>query len=78
MNILAVGAHPDDIELGCYGAIAKHYNSGDKIFGAIIEGIKLRRKSAQEIVSKADLIKLIDMSNSEQKKWIINRAKDII
>ncbi len=23
-SVLAVGAHPDDIELGCAGALAKH------------------------------------------------------
>ncbi|MCI9141881.1 MAG: hypothetical protein HFH87_04555 [Lachnospiraceae bacterium] len=32
MNILAVGAHGDDIELGCGGSLAKHAAQGDKIF----------------------------------------------
>jgi LmbE family N-acetylglucosaminyl deacetylase len=31
MNILAVGAHPDDIELGCGGALAHHRDHGDAI-----------------------------------------------
>mgnify|MGYP001257182574 CR=1 FL=1 len=31
MNVLAIGAHFDDIELGCGGAIAKHNAQGDKI-----------------------------------------------
>ena len=30
-NVLAVGAHPDDIELGCGGTIAKHNARGDKV-----------------------------------------------
>jgi len=31
MNILAIGAHFDDIELGCGGTIAKHISSGDLV-----------------------------------------------
>ena len=30
-RVLAVGAHPDDIELGCGGALAKHIARGDTI-----------------------------------------------
>lgn len=31
MKILAIGAHPDDIELGCGGTLAKHKRAGDTI-----------------------------------------------
>lgn len=31
-NVLAIGAHFDDIELGCAGALAKHKANGDNIF----------------------------------------------
>ena len=31
-NILVIGAHPDDVELGCGGTIAKHLNLGEKVF----------------------------------------------
>lgn len=31
MNILAIGAHFDDVELGCGGALAKHTSSGDQV-----------------------------------------------
>ena len=30
-RVLAVGAHPDDIELGCAGALIRHVNSGDEV-----------------------------------------------
>lgn len=30
-SVLAVGAHPDDIELGCGGALAKHVAAGDRV-----------------------------------------------
>jgi LmbE family N-acetylglucosaminyl deacetylase len=32
MNVLAVGAHFDDIELGCAGALAKHKADGDRVY----------------------------------------------
>ncbi len=31
MNVLAIGAHFDDIELGCGGALAKHAATGDHV-----------------------------------------------
>lgn len=31
-NVLAIGAHFDDIELGCGGTIAKHIKKGDKVY----------------------------------------------
>ena len=42
MNILAIGAHFDDIELGCGGTIAKHIKKGDKVivFVATTSGFK--------------------------------------
>lgn len=30
-NVLAVGAHSDDIEIGCGGAVAKHVQNGDRV-----------------------------------------------
>ena len=30
-NILAIGAHPDDIEFGCFGTLKKHLNEGDNV-----------------------------------------------
>lgn len=30
-NILAVGAHPDDVEIGCGGAVALHAKKGDNV-----------------------------------------------
>lgn len=32
MNILAIGAHFDDVELGCGGVLAKHVKSGDRVY----------------------------------------------
>ncbi len=35
-RILVVGAHPDDFELGCAGAIAKHRTKGDLVYGLVL------------------------------------------
>lgn len=42
MNVLAIGAHFDDIELGCGGSIARHVAEGDKVFAyvATMSGFK--------------------------------------
>ena len=35
MNILAIGAHFDDIELGCGASLAKHVSNGDNVFAYV-------------------------------------------
>ena len=35
MNVLAIGAHFDDVELGCGGALAKHVANGDKVMAYV-------------------------------------------
>lgn len=32
MNILAIGAHFDDVELGCGGTLARHVQEGDNVY----------------------------------------------
>lgn len=32
MNVLAIGAHFDDVEMGCGGSLAKHSKSGDDVY----------------------------------------------
>ena len=46
MNILAIGAHFDDVELGCGGTLAKHVAEGDKVyvFVATSSGFKSHNK----------------------------------
>jgi len=36
MKILAIGAHADDVELGCGGTLLRHRDSGDEIFIVVI------------------------------------------
>jgi len=35
-NILAIGAHPDDVEFGCGGALRKHIENGDEVYVLIL------------------------------------------
>ena len=36
MRVLAIGAHPDDLEYGCGGALARHAHRGDQVFLALV------------------------------------------
>ncbi|VXC57421.1 PIG-L deacetylase family protein [Arthrobacter sp. 8AJ] len=35
-RVLAIGSHPDDIELGCGGTLARHISSGDEVHMLVI------------------------------------------
>ena len=41
-TILAIGAHYDDIEIGCGGTLLKHSENGDKIFFGITSSDETR------------------------------------
>ena len=36
MKILAIGAHPDDLEYGCGGTLIKHAQRGDEVFLLVV------------------------------------------
>jgi len=36
MKILAIGAHPDDLEYGCAGTLIKHAQRGDEVYMMVI------------------------------------------
>jgi len=53
MRVLAVGAHPDDIELGAGGTIAKHVKEGDEVHFLILTyGEQSGSKSEREREAK--------------------------
>lgn len=68
VDILAIGAHPDDIELGCSGTIIKHIQKGQKV--AVIDltegelgsrgSVEIRYKEA---AAAAALMQLTDRIN---------------
>lgn len=59
-NILFIGAHPDDIELGCGGTLIKHIKSKDNVFALIVSDGEMgfigarnsRIKEAKKALSK--------------------------
>ena len=62
MNILAIGAHPDDIEIGCFGVLARHHKKKDKIFGIILTNGELADDPKKRIQECKKSTKLINMN----------------
>jgi len=61
MNVLAIGSHPDDIEIGCFATLAKHKLDGDDIFGVIVTKGEIGGNSVQRQNEAIDAAKVIDM-----------------
>ena len=36
MKVLAIGCHPDDLEINCYGTLAKYVKSGSEVYVCIV------------------------------------------
>lgn len=58
MNILAIGAHPDDIEIGCGGTLIKYASAGHDVFLFVLSeggfgGEPAMRRQEQENSAKA-------------------------
>ncbi len=61
MNVLAIGAHPDDIELGCFGTLATHKKNGDKVFGIVLTMGELVSDPIKRLKETKNAAKLIGM-----------------
>jgi len=53
MNILAIGAHPDDIEIGCGGTLIKYADKGHGVFLLIMTGGGLGAPSSIRVEEQA-------------------------
>ena len=53
MKILAIGAHPDDIEIFMYGMLSVYLNRGDEIYMIVVTD-----GSAGDVLAKSNLAKL--------------------
>jgi LmbE family N-acetylglucosaminyl deacetylase len=60
LNILAIGAHPDDIELGCFGTLANHSKRGDSVFVAVLTNGELEGEPNIRKEETAKACKLIN------------------
>jgi LmbE family N-acetylglucosaminyl deacetylase len=52
MNILAIGAHFDDVELGCSGTLLNHARQGDKVTLVVITNSAYKNPTGQMIRAK--------------------------
>jgi len=57
MNVLAIGAHFDDVELGCSGALAKHVAQGDRVYVFVATVSGFSNQHAQIIRSNETALK---------------------
>ena len=49
MNVLGVGAHYDDLELGCSGTLMKHVQAGDNVTALVITDSSYKDPNGNEI-----------------------------
>lgn len=62
-RILAIGAHPDDIEFGCSGALLKHKDRGDQIHCVVMtSGKSIDGTTGQVIRSEDEYSKELEVS----------------
>ena len=54
MKILAIGAHFDDIELGCGGTLLKHKYNGDDIYNLVVTKSDYKSDIVKHTRSKDD------------------------
>jgi len=51
MNVLAIGAHYDDIELGCSGTLIKHVRKGDNVTMIVVSNSDYKDPNGLEVRS---------------------------
>ena len=77
MNILAIGAHPDDIELGCGGLLIKSARQGHNVYMYVItrgEASGDPRLRCMELIQSARFIgaKMLWIDNFEDATLTVN------
>lgn len=87
MNIVAIGAHPDDIEFGCTGTIMRHIRRGDEVTFVILSRgekggdpetrTKEARDSARKIGAKIQIFDFPDTAVPQSHK-LIERLEAVI
>jgi LmbE family N-acetylglucosaminyl deacetylase len=65
MNILAIGCHPDDLEIGCSGTLAKYVKLGHKVIMCHVVNGNLGHVQIQPIRSR---LKSTDGGNINEKR----------
>jgi len=77
-NILAIGAHPDDVELGCGGTLLKYVKSGANVYVLVMSSgqeagdPKVRAKEQEEAAKRMGVKELI-WGNCIDTKFSVNK-----
>src|SRR3989339_370148 len=79
MNVLAIGAHPDDIEFGCGGSLIQYGRKGHTVFLLIVTegesgGIGSVRRTEQFNASKILQAKEVFFSNYSDTQIPVDKA----
>jgi len=82
MNILAVGAHPDDIEIGCGGTLIKYVQRGHNVFLLLItkgeKGGDIETRYAEQ-VKAAEIVGVRDIYWGDyQDTELLQKGREII
>ena len=78
MNILAIGAHPDDCEFGCGGTLLKYAKKGHNIYllimtdGSEAGDIEVRKKEQEEAARFLNVKKII-WGNYKDTKLVLRK-----
>jgi LmbE family N-acetylglucosaminyl deacetylase len=59
VNILAIGAHPDDIEFGCGGTLIKYTQKGHRLFLQVMTEGGLGAESSKRVAEQMDSKKIL-------------------
>ena len=59
VNILAIGAHPDDIEFGCGGTLIKYAQKGHRLFLLVLTEGGLGAESSKRVAEQMDSKKIM-------------------
>lgn len=84
MRVLAFGAHPDDIEIGMGGTIARHANAGDHVVMVVVaipNNKDVRREDAERAagVLGADLNILdIPLDELAHSRTVVKRSDKLL
>ena len=71
-NILAIGAHSDDVEFGCGGTLIKHVKNGDNVHILIMSNGNMKHSVTGEV------IRTIKQTNVECKNGAIIIGANLI
>ena len=73
LDILAIGAHPDDVELGCSGTLAKEIHNGKSVGILDLTRGELGTRGSADIRDKESLAAAKILNSHVQRKLILRR-----